>query len=254
MLYTVDHIYPLLGLALPIWVVLFFIKKDIPLLIFSILLLILMRDILFEFSAFVSTAMTYGFRYATAFGIVIASMVAIVIGITRSLKGLMVTILRSDAVLDSWNYIVEQGAGRGDFVLGTTERLVIDAHMPGVITSQEPVAMELFGEKRPFLIVTNTKHKEYKMYISARDFGANLDVSWYFTATPTFLKRTLSKYATGNPQDMTMRVSIFAQQDVSAFKAITHKCVTRTLDGLLEELNLDPASLNTGSRGFLNVW
>jgi hypothetical protein len=139
-------------------------------------------------------------------------------------------------------------------VLGTTERFVIDARMPGVGTRQEPVAMELFGEKRPFLIVTNTKHKEYKMYISARDFGTNLDVSWYFTAQPRFLKRILSKYATGNPQDMTMRVSLFAQQDVSAFKTITHNCVTRTLDGLLEELKLDPSGLNTGSRGFLSVW
>jgi hypothetical protein len=175
-------------------------------------------------------------------------------GIIRSVQGLSVTILRSDAVLDSWKYIVEQGAGRGDFVLNTTERLLIDARMPGVGTRQEPVAMELFGEKRPFLIVSNTKHKEYKMYISARDFGANLDVSWYFTAQPRFLKRILSKYATGNPQDMTMRVSLFAQQDVSAFKTITHNCVTRTLDGLLEELKLDPSSLNTGSKGFLSVW
>jgi hypothetical protein len=98
------------------------------------------------------------------------------------------------------------------------------------------------------------KYKEYKMYIYARDFGVDLDVSWYFVAEPRFLKRTLSKYATGDPQDLTMRVSIFAQQDIQAFKTITHDRVKQTLDVLCEELKLDPSGLNTGSRGFLNVW
>ena len=101
---------------------------------------------------------------------------------------------------------------------GTTERLLIDANMPGVTTRQEAVAIELFGEKRPFLIVTNTKYKESKMDINARDFGANLDVSWYFTAESRFLKRTMSKYATGDPKELSMHVNIFAQQDISAFK------------------------------------
>jgi hypothetical protein len=255
MLEFLSEHYLVLIPVLVVWGFFYFKQQDIPLLIVSGLLLFLTKDLILLLPRLVlEMVSTAGSNLDFFTVLAIVSIVGGVGGIIHSVKGLMVTILRSDAVLDSWKYIVEQGAGRGDFVLGTTERLVIDAHMPGVTTNKEPVAIELFGEKRPFLIVTNTKHKEYKMYISARDFGANLDVSWYFTATPTFLKRTLSKYATGNPQDMTMRVSIFAQQDVSAFKAITHKCVTRTLDGLLEELNLDPASLNTGSRGFLNVW
>jgi hypothetical protein len=239
--------------TLLVWFYFFFRQRDIPLLIVSILLLFFNAKIFLNIAYVVQTLMTYG-TDSPYFGVGLPGIIAGILGIIRSVKGLMVTVLRSDAVLDSWKYIVEQGAGRGDFVLGTIERFVIDAHMPGVTSRQEPIAIELFGEKRPFLIVTNTKHKEYKMYISARDFGTNLDVSWYFTAEPKFLKRTLSKYATGNPQDLTMRVSLFAQQDVSAFKAITHNCVTRTLDGLLEELKLDPSGLNRESRGFLASW
>ena len=64
----------------------------------------------------------------------------------------------------------------------------------------------------------------------------------------------MSKYATGDPQDMTMRVSVFAQQDLSAFKSATHEYVKRALEMLYDELKLDPSGLNTGSRGFLNVW
>ena len=254
LVFLAEH-YLVLIPVLVLWGFFYVKQQDIPLLIVSGLLLFLTKDLIVHLPRVLLEIVSTGGASLDVFTVLaIVSIVGGVGGVIHSVRGLMVTILRSDAVLDSWKYIVDQGAGRGDFVLGTTERLVIDAHMPQVTTSQEPVAMELFGEKRPFLIVTNTKHKEYKMYISARDFGANLDVSWYFTATPTFLKRTLSKYATGNPQDLTMRVSLFAQQDVSAFKAITHNCVTRTLDGLLEELKLDPSGLNRESRGFLSSW
>ena len=120
-----------------------------------------------------STIRLYGideiWRYSYILQVV--SLAAGIWGIIRSVKGLMVTILRSDSVVDSWNRVVEEGAGKGDYVLGTVESMIIDAHMPGVATRKENVAIELFGEKRPFLIVQNLRHKEYKMYINARDFG-----------------------------------------------------------------------------------
>ena len=92
------------------------------------------------------------------------------------------------------------------------------------------------------------------MYINARDFGTNLDVSWYFMVEPRYLKKRMSKYATGDPQGLSMNVSLFAQQDISVFKSITHEYVISVLESLYEEFKLDPSGLNTGSRGFLNVW
>jgi len=247
-------IYLALIPVLVVWGYFFYKQWDIPLLIVSGLLLLFTGEVVFEIPRFVSLSISYGLKFDFSFVLAIVCTVAGIWGIIRSVKGLMVTILRSDAVLDRWNYVVKQGAGRGDFVLGTIERAIIDTRMPGVGTRREQIAIELFGEKRPFLIVLNTKYKEYKMYINARDFGVDLDVSWYFTASPRFLKRTLSRHATGDPQDLTMRVSLFAQQDISAFKSITHDRVKQTLDMLLEELNLEPSGLNTGSRGFLSVW
>ena len=239
--------------ALLVWFYFFFRQRDIPLLIVSILLLLFNANVLLNISHAVQSLMTYG-TDSSYFDVGIPGIIAGVWGVIRSLKGYMATILKSESVLDSWNRIVEQGAGRGDSVLGTIETMVIDARMPGVATKRENVAIELFGEKRPFLIVQNMRYKEYKMYINARDFGTNLDVSWYFVAEPRYLERTMSKYATGDPQDLTMRVSLFAQQDISAFKAVTHEYVKRALEMLYEELKLDPSGLNMGSRGFLNVW
>ena len=55
--------------------------------------------------------------------------------------------------------------------LARIETMIIDARMPGVATKRENVAIELFGEKRPFLIVSNLRYKEFKMYINARDLA-----------------------------------------------------------------------------------
>jgi hypothetical protein len=254
LLFLAEH-YLVLVPVLVLWGFFYVKQQDIPLLLTSGLLLFLTKDFIILLPRLVlETASSVGANLDPFTVLVIVSIVAGILGVIRSVRGLSVTILSSESVLDSWNYIIKGGAGRGDSAIGTIERAVIDTHMPNVTTRREPIAMELFGEKRPFLVIQNTKYKEFKMYIYARDFGVDLDVSWYFVAQPKFLKKTLSKHATGNPQDLTMRVSIFAQQDTYAFKGITHDRVKQTLDDLCEELNLDPTGLNTGSRGFLNVW
>ena len=234
------------------WGYFFFKQRDIPLLVVSALLLFLNWPRLLNLPGVVRNVMTFGLDYSYALTIV--SIVAGICGLVRSIKGLMVTILKSDSVVDRWYRVVAGGAGKGNYVLGKIESMVLDARMPGVVTKRENVAIELFGEKRTFLIVSNLRYKEFKMYINARDLGTNLDVSWYFMVEPRYLKKRLSKYATGNPQDLSMSVSLFAQQDISAFKSITHEYVISVLESLYEELKLDPSGLNTGSRGFLNVW
>src|SRR4051794_24610521 len=99
--------------------------------------------------------------------------------------------------------------------------------------------------------MSDRRYKDYKMYISARNFGAHLDIGWFFTIAPTFLKRTLSKYTTGNPQALSQQVDFFDQQDLKAFVTVTHHCLKRAIDVLLEELKQDPTppGLNASSKG-----
>ncbi len=96
--------------------------------------------------------------------------------------------------------------------------------------------------------------RDYKLYIGARDYGTSLDVSWYLTIQPSALKRTLSKYTTGNPQALSMQVDFFSQQDLSAYTSYAHHCVTETVQKLMKELEQDPTGLNTKSKGFLELW
>ena len=126
--------------------------------------------------------------------------------------------------------------------------------MPGVIAQQQAVSSGMFGTKRDFLVVAHTNLRDYKMYIGARDYGIHLDVAWYLTAEPRFLKRAVSKYTMGNPQALSMQVDFFSQQDLQAFLGIAHHCVTTTVENVLNELGQDPTSLNTRSKGFLELW
>lgn len=162
--------------------------------------------------------------------------------------------LKHESVASSWNALVIQGAGKDKWVMDKVEGMIKEAHMPGITTGQEVVSSGLFGAKRKFVVVNHNNLRDYKLYIGARDFGTNLDVSWYLTIQPSALKRAVSKYATGNPQALSMQVDFFSQQDLSAYTSYAHHCVTETVKELLKELEQDPTGLNTKSKGFLELW
>jgi hypothetical protein len=68
------------------------------------------------------------------------------------------------------------------------------------------------------------------------------------------LKRALSRYSSGNPLALSMQLDFFRQQDANAFVTAVHHTVTDTAKELLDELDQNPAGLNTQSKGFLSVW
>jgi hypothetical protein len=150
--------------------------------------------------------------------------------------------------------MVEKGAGRSKDVMQTTERLIIEANMPGVKTRMDTVSTGIFSQRRNFLIVTNDNHKDYRLFINARDYGTVLDASWYVVLEPRGIKRAISKAMTGNPLEFSRQVDMFTQQDIRAFTTVATEMFKKALDDLLEELKLDPSVLNTKSRGYLNIW
>ena len=162
--------------------------------------------------------------------------------------------LKHEAVVDRWNALVISGAGKSKWAVQRIESMIKEANMPGVFLQQRDVSSGLFGAKRNFLVVGHNNLRDYHMYIGARDFGTNLDVSWYLTIEPGPLKRAVSKYTMGNPQALSMQIDFFSQQDLSAFISGAHYCVKETVRELMEELKQDPTHMDTKSKGFLSVW
>jgi hypothetical protein len=175
--------------------------------------------------------------------------------VVRSFKDLFV-ILKGESVVESWNFIVEQGAGKDKWILDTTQKLILEAKIPDAACYQKYVKASFMSPERNSLIVSHIRLTDYKMYIFARNFGTHLDIGWFGTIEPRFLKRTLSKYAMGNPQALSGQVDMFDQQDLRACFTIAHHCLERTIDILLEELKQEPLGLRGApqSKGFLNVW
>ena len=164
--------------------------------------------------------------------------------------------LSREKVIDQWSSLVERGAGKDRWVIDKTEELIKQFNAPGVSCSREVVSSGMFGEKRNFLMVTHQRLKEYAMFISARDFGRDLDVSWYLTVNPSSFKRAISKkLAMGDPNALSMNLDVFAQQDLGAYKTAVHHCVQDIIKTLMEtELKQDYSTVDRKSKGFLSVW
>ena len=126
--------------------------------------------------------------------------------------------------------------------------------MPYIYCEQAEVTNGLFGERRKYLVVNHEKLRDYRIFIGVRDYGIHLQAAWFFTCEPRFLKRTLSKYTTGNPQALSQQIDFFSQQDLGAFKTVVEGAVKYTVDSLYDELKLDPGVFTRQQRGFLNAW
>jgi hypothetical protein len=162
--------------------------------------------------------------------------------------------IKNETVIDQWNNIVVNGAGKAAWLMDTLTEDLKKAQMPNVLVKREDVSSGMFSEKRQFVVVDHKALRDYRMFIGARDFGTHLVVSWYLTIAPSPLKRMFSKISTGNPQAFSMQMDFFTQQDLHSYVGIVHHCVTDIVKQLLTELEQDPTRLDTKSKGFLSVW
>jgi hypothetical protein len=155
----------------------------------------------------------------------------------------MATNIRREAVIDSWSTIIEQAAGQDKRLMEDMTRFITEANMPDVTLVRDECTMGMFGSKRDLLILKHEQHREYRMFLGARDFGANLDASWFLTYVPIGFGRRV-------PQQ---NLNIFTQQDLRAFVSVAHHCMKKAIE-LLCEGQQTPAGLNNSSTGFLTVW
>jgi hypothetical protein len=162
--------------------------------------------------------------------------------------------LKGEIVLDSWDMMVDNGAGRDAWVLERTEQLIKDATAPNITLARSAMSIAMFGAKRDFLVVRHKQLKEYSVYIGAMDYGRDLYVSWYLTVFPAPLKRFISKKTFGNPQALSTQINLFDQQDLRAYASIAHHSLKRVVDLLGTELQQDFSGVDRKSKGFLAIW
>jgi len=171
----------------------------------------------------------------------------------------MAVTIKDEKIMDSWGTIMEGAQGKSDFILETTKHELEESEAPWVswdITDVAPGMFKgFFGKKREYLRVINQALKDHRMYIGARDYGNNLDVSWYLTVEPGLLKKLTSKALfSGSDKALSYALDIFDQQDLQAYVTVVHHCLLRAVESLMNELNQDFSKINRKSKGFLEVW
>jgi hypothetical protein len=74
--------------------------------------------------------------------------------------------LKNQSVVDKWNTLVLNGAGRATHVLQTIDKKIQEANIPGIRKSMQEVSQGgLFAAKRPFLICANNTLPDFYLYI-----------------------------------------------------------------------------------------
>lgn len=170
-------------------------------------------------------------------------------------------ILRKEQVLDSWSILIENGQEKADEVFEDTENFIKESKAPAIEMERKQMAPGIIrgvlGTKRDFLAVTvkgNLKLAPYQIYINARDYGNNLDVSWYLTYRPSLLESLLSLIPFVRIAPLTLAdLDLFDQQDLTCYATNCHHSLLKAVERQMMALNQDPSKIERKSRGFLGI-
>jgi hypothetical protein len=170
-------------------------------------------------------------------------------------------ILRKDQVLDTWATLIEKGQTRAEEIFKDTEGFIRESKAPSLKMERQSIApgimRGLMGTKRDFLVVTDQESfrlKPYQIFINARDYGDNLDVSWFLTYRPTIWQAILSLFPYVNVIPRTLSdLDLFDQQDLRSYTTNAHHCLLKAVEKLMADLHQDASKIDRKSRGFLGI-
>ncbi len=164
-------------------------------------------------------------------------------------------IVTKEQVIDSWGMLIENGQGKSNEIFQDTEDFISESKAPALRAKKEKmspgVVGSIMGTKRDFLVVKDQHLGAYQVFINVRDYGANLDVSWYLTYRPSFFKALLSLFRSSafalNDLDL------FEQADLRAYVTVCHNSTLDAVENLMLSLGQDPSKIDRKSKGFLGI-
>jgi len=186
-------------------------------------------------------------------------------------------IVKNEQVLERWGVLITKGKGKAEEVLGNTEKFLGQTNVPNIKVKKKNIApgliRRLVGTKRHFLVVTETKNirlRPYQMYINVRDYGTNLDVSWYLVYRASFLTKmmfilmlipvinlfVLPFFLIGRVtrgKTFGTDLDFFDEQDLRSYVTNAHHCLLAAVIRLKSRLKQDTAKIDRKSQGFLGI-
>ena len=170
-------------------------------------------------------------------------------------------VLRKEQVRDSWSTLIENAHGKAEEIFRNAEAFIKGNNVPSLVMEKKSIApgfvKSVLGSAREFLVVIyagNFRIKPYQLFVNARDFGNNLDVSLYMTYRPSMWQAlALLTPFVGAASQALSELDLFDQQDLRAYGTIVHHAVLESVDKLMFDLKQDPSKIDRKSRGFLGI-
>ncbi|KCZ70298.1 hypothetical protein ANME2D_03414 [Candidatus Methanoperedens nitroreducens] len=169
-------------------------------------------------------------------------------------------ILRKEQVLDSWGMLIENGQGKFNEIFKDTEDFIKESKAPSLGIRKEKMSPGIIGSffsaKRDFLMVKDQQSSmlsPYQIFINARDYGNNLDVSWYLTYRPSLFEALLLLFRPGASSIALSELDLFELQDLTAYTTVCHHSTLKSVGKLMLALDQDPSKIERKSKGFLGI-
>jgi hypothetical protein len=169
-------------------------------------------------------------------------------------------ILRKEQVLENWGMLIESAQGKYNEVFQDTENFIKESKAPALETRKEKMAPGIigsfFGAKRDFLMVKDLQSSmlsPYQIFVGVRDYGNNLDVSWYLTYRPSILEALLSLFRLGGTALALSELDLFELQDLTAYTTVCHHSTLKAVGKLMLALDQDTSKIDRRSKGFLGI-
>jgi len=170
-------------------------------------------------------------------------------------------VLRQEEVLERWGILIESAQGKAEQIFQDSETFIKESQAPSIEMKRQDMApglmRGLWGTRRNFLVVTdreNLRMSPYQIFLNARDYGKNLDISWHLTFRPTLWQAALSliPFVRVTPRDLS-DLDLFDQQDLTAYTTVAHHSILKAVEKLKLDLNQDTSKIDRNTRGFLGI-
>lgn len=157
--------------------------------------------------------------------------------------------LKRDQIVDRWDCLIAGAQGRGDEVLDAVTGHIDRQKLPNVEYDERDLAASLFrGGTRTFLVIWqdgNGRLKPYRMHVNVRDYGTNLQTSWFLTYHRSFFERL-------KPNPL-VALNLFDEQDLRAYVTAVHHGFLDAVIDLMIALGQDASKLDRKTNGFLGI-
>lgn len=183
--------------------------------------------------------------------------------------------IKQERIIERWSVLLEEAHGESEKIIAGVLRTIEKLEAPNIFITRKELRSDGNGfikDQREFLVAEHKFLSSYDMYVSARDYGKQLFVSWYLIQEPLtfwrifkrnpirailglpflFLGRLMSKLD-GGSGELVNALNLFDNEELTAYVATVHHALLDSVKELMENRNLDFTKIDQKTRGFLNI-